>query len=78
MSHTKNLMITKMNEEKDLYDRIKSLFTPYMPEELADLKTNEVMRITGYSFANTSADDACPYCAELSNEKGECLCASSW
>ena len=46
-------MIEKMNKEKEMYENVKSLFIPYMSEELADLKTNEVMRITGHSFVNT-------------------------
>ena len=34
-------------EESDLYAQIKSLFSPYMSEDLADLKTTEVIKITG-------------------------------
>jgi hypothetical protein len=73
----KSLTIEIMNAEKQMYEQIKSLFTPYMVEDLADLKTNEVMRVTGHSFVNTGADDACPYCNQLSNENGNCLCIGS-
>lgn len=68
------LTIDVMNAEKQMYEQIKNLFTPFMNEELADIKCNEVMRITGHSFANNSADDACAYCHELRNENGDCNC----
>lgn len=74
----KTLMIDQMNKEKQMYNQIKSLFTPYMSTELADGKTNEVMRITGFSFAYMSADDVCPYCHNLPDEMGECDCKESW
>ncbi len=70
-----DLMIEQMNKEQQLFNQIKALFSPYMHEELAHLKANEVMRITGNSFNETSSDDACPYCGALSNEDGDCLCA---
>ncbi|HRP30494.1 MAG TPA: hypothetical protein PKV73_01315 [Agriterribacter sp.] len=73
----KSLMIEQMNKEKQMYEGVKSLFAPYMNEELADLKTNEVMRITGYSFTQMSADDICPYCTEVKDENGSCQCDDS-
>lgn len=70
------LMIEKMNNENLLYEQIKSLFVPYMNNGLADLKTNEVMRLTGFSFSETSADDACPYCTDIKDEDGKCQCVN--
>lgn len=43
-------IIDTMNQDRELYEQIKLLFNPYMHEELAILKANEVMRITGHSF----------------------------
>lgn len=72
----KSLTIEIMNAEKQMYEQIKSLFTPYMVEDLADLKTNEVMRVTGYSFSEMSADDVCPYCTDIKDENGICQCSN--
>lgn len=43
-------IIDKMNADRELYEQVKLLFNPYMHEELAGMKANEVMRITGHSF----------------------------
>jgi predicted HAD superfamily hydrolase len=72
MSQIKNLMIDVMNDEKNIYENVKSLFAPYMSNEKAEAKTNEVMRITGKTYGELSADDMCPYCTELRNEDGIC------
>jgi len=70
----KDLMIEKMNDEQTLYNDIKSLFSPYMSDELAELKTNEVMRLTGNSFTRMSADDLCPYCNQPKCGSAYCRC----
>lgn len=70
----KTLMIKNMNKEKAMYENIKSLFKPYLSEELSDIKTNEVMRITGHSFTYSSSDDRCPYCTDVKDENGSCQC----
>lgn len=72
----KTLMIEKMNKENEMYENVKYLFTPYMSNEIAEAKTNEVMRITEHSFAEVSADDICPYCTELRDENGTCQCSN--
>lgn len=70
----KTLMIEKMNKENEMYENVKSLFTPYMSNKIAEAKTNEVMRITEHSFSEVSADDICPYCTDIKDENGGCQC----
>lgn len=58
-----------MKTEKQIFEDVKSLILPYMNEELADLKTNEIMRITGHSLAFANR---CSFCGELLDENGDC------
>lgn len=70
----KSIVIEKMNEDKEIEQAILIMLKPYMNEELAYAKANEIMRITGHSFMRMSADERCPYCNTFKDENGKCLC----